>query len=481
MEFTQIDEMKRSVLMLVLLLASVFVVSGQLRLSDIEGTWNGTLRESGMNLRMVFNFKMTEADTIKATLDSPDQNAMGIPLGRVTIEGDSLFVEAPMIRGQYSGLVSGDSLITGTWMQLGKNYTINLRRGTVAPVTFNRPQEPKPPYPYLEEEVTFRNTAEGFDLAGTLTLPEGNGPFPAVVLITGSGQQDRDETIFHHKPFKVIADHLTRNGIAVMRYDDRAVGKSKGSLTGATSLSFAGDAEAAVEYLAGRPEIDPKKIGLAGHSEGGLIAPIVASRKKTIAFVISLAGPGVTGHDALIQQNIDFFRVSGMPEEALEKQLHMLRNLFSFVTEGEDQRSTAKQAMEWYNRELDAKGVTAEERRTEMSQFAQALAQTNNAWMKYFLSTDPAQFWSRVKCPVLALNGDRDIQVNHAQNLPAIKAALKKGGNRKVKTVVLPGHNHLFQRAETGAITEYETIEETFSPEALSLMASWIRKTMKMK
>jgi len=466
---------------LALLAVTACIASGQVTMKDIEGSWSGKLKESAMDLRMVFNFTLTEADTIRATLDSPDQNAMGIPLGRVTIDGDSLFVEAPMIRGRYSGRVSGDSLITGTWMQLGRNYPTDLRRGSVAPVTYNRPQEPQPPYPYREEEVTFRNTAESFDLAGTLTLPEGTGPFPAVVLITGSGQQDRDETVFHHKPFKVIADHLTRNGIAVLRYDDRAVGGSKGNLTGATSLSFAGDAEAAVAFLAGRPEIDPKKIGLAGHSEGGFIAPIVASRNSDIAFVISLAGPGVTGYDAIIQQNIDFFRVTGMPEEALEKQLHMLRNIFRFVMAGEDQRTVAKQAMEWYNKELDAKGVTPEERREQMSQFAQALAQTNNAWWKYFLSSDPAQFWSKVRCPVLALNGDKDIQVNHAQNLPAIKSAVKKGKNRKVKTVSLPGLNHLFQHAETGAVTEYATIEQTFSPAVLDLMTSWIRKTLKMK
>jgi uncharacterized protein len=466
---------------LAVLAATACIASGQLTLNDIEGSWSGKLKESGMDLRMVFNFTMTEADTVKATLDSPDQNAMGIPLGKVTLEGDSLFVEAPMIRGRYSGVVKGDTLITGTWMQLGRNYSIDLRRGNVAPVTYNRPQEPQPPYPYREEEVTFRNATEGFGLAGTLTMPEGTGPFPAVVLITGSGQQDRDETIFHHKPFKVIADHLTRNGIAVLRYDDRSVGGSKGSLTGATSLSFAGDAEAAVDFLLGRPEIDPRRIGLAGHSEGGLIAPIVASRNGSIAFVISLAGPGVTGYDAIIQQNIDFFRVSGMSEEELEKQLQMLRNIFRFVIAGEDQRTTAKQAMEWYNKELDSRGVTPEERREQMSAFAQALVQTNNAWWKYFLSTDPAQFWSKVKCPVLALNGDKDIQVNHAQNLPAIKAAVKKGGNRKVKTVTLSGLNHLFQHAETGSIAEYAVIEETFSPEALDLMTGWIKRTLKMK
>jgi hypothetical protein len=467
--------------MIVLFVLLVGMATGQYSLRDIEGSWSGRLKESGMDLRMVFNFTLTEADTIKATLDSPDQNATGIPLGRVTIAGDSIFVEAPMIKGRYAGRITSDTLITGTWMQLGRMYTTDLKRGTLAPTTYNRPQEPKAPYPYREEEVTFRNTAEGFDLAGTLTLPEGTGPFPAVVLITGSGQQDRDETIFNHKPFKVIADHLTRDGIAVLRFDDRGVGGSKGNVTGATSLSFAGDAEAAVTFLEGRPEINPKKIGLAGHSEGGFIAPIVASRNGSVAFVISLAGPGVTGYDAIIQQNIDHFRVSGMSEEALAAQLHMLRNIFGFVIAGEDQRAVAKQAMEWYNKELDVKGLTAEERRGQMSGFAQALVQTNNPWWKYFLATDPAQFWSKVGCPVLALNGDKDIQVNHAQNLPAIKAAVKKGGNRKVKTVSLPGLNHLFQHAETGAISEYATIEETFSPEVLGMMTQWIRKTMKIK
>ncbi|MDZ7634503.1 MAG: alpha/beta fold hydrolase [Bacteroidales bacterium] len=473
--------MKRSVLSLVLMALSVEMVTGQLSLRDIEGSWSGKLIESGMELRMVFNFVMTDADTIRATLDSPDQNATGIPMGRVTLAEDSLFVEAPMIRGRYAGKVSGDSLITGRWVQLGKNYTIDLRRGTVAPATFNRPQEPIPPYPYSEVEVTFRNETEGFELAGTLTLPVGPGPFPAVVLISGSGQQDRDETIFHHKPFKVIADYLTRNGIAVMRYDDRGVGGSKGNLTAATSLSFAGDAEAAVTFLAGRPEIDPGKIGLAGHSEGGLIAPIVASRNSSIAFVISLAGPGVTGFDAIIQQNIDHFRVSGMSEEALATQLNMLRNLFGFIMAEEDQRTAAKKAMEWYSHDLDAKNLTPEERREQMSAFTQAIVQTNNPWWKYFLSTDPARFWSSVKCPVLALNGEKDIQINQKQNLPAIKSAVKKGGNRKVKAVALPDLNHLFQHAETGAITEYASIEETFSPGALDLMTRWIRKTLKMK
>jgi pimeloyl-ACP methyl ester carboxylesterase len=471
---------KGIIMALSLLLISAGTTMAQRSLKDIEGSWAGQLREAGINLRMVFNLTMSEADTMKATLDSPDQGAMGIPLGRVTLADDTLTIAAPMLRGQYRGVLTGDSTITGSWMQLGKQYTLDLKR-EAAPVKYNRPQEPVPPYPYREEEVTFRNKIENFDLAGTLTLPQGDGPFPAAVLITGSGSQDRDETIFYHKPFKVIADHLTRNGIAVLRYDDRGYGRSKGTVSNATSLSMADDAAAAVEYLMGRPEIDNSRIGLIGHSEGGLIASILASKDRNIAFIVSLAGPGVRGSDLLIQQNIDLYNAEQKPRKELDEQLFLLRNLFDMVTSGDDQRTVAKKAMEWYGKELDKEDLTPEQRREKMSQFTQALVQVNSPWMRYFLSTDPAVFWSKVTCPVLALNGGKDLQVNREQNLPAIKNALKKGGNRKVKTVMLPGLNHLFQHCNTGSISEYINIEETSSPEALDIITGWIRKTMKMK
>jgi hypothetical protein len=453
---------------------------GQKSISDIEGSWSGKLKEAGMELRLVFNFAMTQADTVKATLDSPDQAAMGIPLGRVTFENDTLKVNAPMLRGYYSGVFVGDSTLKGTWTQLGKKYDLDLKK-EATPVTYNRPQEPKPPYPYREEEVTFRNRIENFDLAGTLTLPEGTGPFPAVVLITGSGKQDRDESVFSHKPFKVIADHLTRNGIAVLRYDDRGTGKSKGNVTKATSLTFADDAAAAVEYLLERTEIDKGKIGLAGHSEGGLIAPIVASRSGNVAFIISLAGPGVKGYDIVLKQNRDISQLSGLSEAEINENIRVLTKIFDMVMAEGDQRKVAKEAMEWYNADLNGLGLTAEERQNRMSSFTQSLISVNNQWFRYFLSTEPSEFWSKVTCPVLALNGDKDMQVNYEQNLPAIKEALKKGGNRKVKTVVLPMHNHLFQHCTTGAPSEYITIEETFSPEALGLITEWIKKTVKVK
>jgi pimeloyl-ACP methyl ester carboxylesterase len=318
---------------------------------------------------------------------------------------------------------------------------------------------------------------ESFDLAGTLTLPEGKGPFPAVVLISGSGAQDRDETLLGHKPFLVLADHLTRNGIAVLRYDDRGVGKSKGNMMNATSMSLAGDAEAAVTYLLSRPEIDRKMIGLAGHSEGGLIAPIVASRNSNVAFIVSLAGPGVSGYDILIRQTRDIQTASGIPEKDIEETIKTNGRLFEMVMAEADQRKLAKTAMEWYNKELDGQGITPEERKTKMAQFTQGLLSVNSPWFRYFLAAEPAEYWSKVKVPVLALNGDKDLQVSAAVNLPAIKASLKKAKNRKVTIKAMPGLNHLFQHCNTGSPSEYASIEETFSPEALQIITDWIKLT----
>ncbi len=473
--------MKRSIVVLLVLAFAATAAVSQRSLKDIEGTWVGTLSIPAGDLRLVFHFEMTEADTIKGTLDSPDQGAVGIPMGRVTFEGDTLVARAPMIRGEYRGLPVGDTLLTGRLIQMGASIELNMKNEAAPVVEYKRPQTPEPPYHYMEEEVTFRNAVENFDLAGTLTLPEGKGPFPAVVLITGSGAQDRDETIFYHKPFHVIADYLTRNGIAVLRYDDRGIGKSKGRMNDATTMTLADDAEAAVTYLLQRPEIDRRKIGLAGHSEGGIIAPIVASRNSNIAFIVSLAGPGVRGSEIMMRQARDIYSASGMDEAEIEETLAVNSHLFKMAVEEPDQRQFAKDAMEWYSGELDKQGLSPDQQKEKMAAFTQGLASVNNPWMRYFIEADPAPFWSQVKCPVLALNGEKDLQVNHEQNLPAIRQALKKGGNRKVKTVAMPGLNHLFQHAGTGSPEEYIKIEETFAPEALEIMTSWIKKTMKMK
>ncbi len=472
--------MKKRVLCSALFLLIALLLPGQRTLHDLEGSWAGFLKIPAGNLNMVLHFTMSEADTLIATVDSPDQSAMGIPCGRVTLAGDSVSVDIPIVQGHYGALFSSDTLLTGTWSQLGGRYELSLIRGA-RPVEYARPQLPQPPFPYSEEEVTFTNKVENFTLAGTLTLPPGPGPFPAVVLISGSGQQDRDETIFMHKPFLVLADHLARHGIAVLRYDDRGVGGSGGKYTHATSLTFADDTEAAVEYLLQRPETDRLKTGLMGHSEGGLIAPIVASRRSDIAFIVSLAGPGVKGGELMLKQAADMLTANGTPEEEVDETIRINSTLFTMVTKTPDQRTFAREAMAWYSRELETQGLTPEEIKEKMSVFTQGVVTLNNDWMRYFIATDPAQFWSAARCPVLALNGMKDLQVNYEMNLPAIKRAARKGGNRKVKTVALPELNHLFQRAETGSTMEYATIEETFSPVALDLISSWIRKTLKIR
>jgi dienelactone hydrolase len=245
----------------------------------------------------------------------------------------------------------------------------------------------------------------------------------------------------------------------------------------ATSMSLAGDAEAAVTYLLSRPEIDRKMIGLAGHSEGGLIAPIVASRNSNVAFIVSLAGPGVSGYDILIRQTRDIQTASGIPEKDIEETIKTNGRLFEMVMAEADQRKLAKTAMEWYNKELDGQGITPEERKTKMAQFTQGLLSVNSPWFRYFLAAEPAEYWSKVKVPVLALNGDKDLQVSAAVNLPAIKTSLKKAKNRKVTIKAIPGLNHLFQQCNTGSPSEYASIEETFSPEALQIITDWIKLT----
>jgi len=472
--------MKKQILLILLALILVpgIKTAGQISNEKIAGSWMGHIIASSMDVRIVFHFSISAADTLIATLDSPDQSVEGIKLGSVIRQDSILYIDASNLRIKYTGIIQNDTLIKGTWSQSGKDYPLDIER-MKAPLTVNRPQEPKPPFPYVAEEVTFTNNQEKFDLAGTLTIPQGNGPFPAVVLITGSGYQDRDETVFNHKPFLVIADYLTRLGIAVLRYDDRATAKSGGNKTNATSVNLAGDASAAVDFLTSRPEIDHSKIGLAGHSEGSLIAAITASGRSDIAFVVSLAGPGIKGEEIILRQSKDIMAASGSDTATVNENQRVMRHLYDIIVSETDQKNAVKKSMQWYNTFLDNKGVTADKRKEEMADFARSLVAINSPWFRYFLASEPDVFWRQVKCPVLALNGEKDIQVYYRDNLDGIVNSLKKGGNREVTAVSLPGHNHLFQHCKTGLTTEYATIEETFSPVALKKMSDWIIEATK--
>jgi len=434
--------------------------------SDIDGAWMGTLDAEAIKLRVVFHI-VNMAQGLTATMDSPDQGANGFPANPVTREGSSLKMQVKSVGGVFEGKIAADlSAIDGKWTQGGSSLPLVLKRTKDSAMAEpKRPQNPKKPYPYREEEVTYENTAQKVTLAATLTLPQGRGPFPAVVLICGSGRHDRDESILGHKPFLVLADYLTRKGIAVLRADKRGVGKSTGDYSKATSADFATDAEAGVAYLKTRPEVDARKIGLIGHSEGGTIAPMVAARNPDVAFIVMMAGTGVPGDDLLVAQVKAITLASGSSAEEAAKEGAKERDTVKLVETEKDDAALKKRLKEILGSETTDEQVDAQ------------IKQVTSPWFRYFLTYDPATSLRKVTCPVLAINGGKDSQVPPEQNLPAIRAALEQAGNKHFEVVELPGLNHLFQTAKTGAPAEYAQIEETISPVALDKMAGWILAT----
>jgi len=440
---------------------------------DITGQWNGVLKVQGTKLRIVFNISKA-GNGYNATMDSPDQHAKGIPVSSVTFEDQRLKIVATALGMEYAGTLKPEQIIEGTFKQAGMSFPLNLSREVVEKKEIVRPQEPKKPYPYYEEEVTFTNAGAGINLAGTLTLPQKEGAFPAVVLITGSGAQNRNEELMGHKPFLVIADFLTRNGIAVLRFDDRGTASSQGNFKTATSNDFATDVEAAVDYLLTRKEINNKKIGLIGHSEGGIIAPMVANSSKSVAFIVLLAGTGIPGDQLLLLQQELIGKASGMSEEKYQVGRKLSIAIFEIVKKSNSDEQLKADLTKFVKAEL--KNIPDRPQNLSDDDFVQAqVNEVINPWMLNFIKYNPAVALEKVKCPVLALNGEKDLQVPPKENLGAIKEALAKGGNKKVTTVELPGLNHLFQECKTGSPSEYATIDQTFSPVALDEILKWIK------
>ncbi len=460
---------------LVTLLLLSHSMTGQIRndKNSLTGSWIGKINTGAIQLRIVINLSVVGNDSLVATLDSPDQGAKGIKLGPVTNSGETLKISANSLQAEYNGTIKNDTLIEGTWKQAGASLNLNLVKLRTA-FTLIRPQEPKPPFPYSSIDTTFTNDKFKIKLAGTLTIPEGPGPFPTVILITGSGGQNRNEELMGHKPFWVIADYLSRNGIAVLRYDDRGVGKSQGTQSNATSADFATDAEAAFNFLKSYPKIKSEEIGLMGHSEGGLIAPIVAASNIDIAFIVSLAGPGVTGQQIVIRQAQDISKLSGLSEEKIRKSTETNKKLYAVLRKEKDDKKAEVKILALYKEILLKDKTPNEETEKALAQLKATFGAATYPWFRYFLFTDAATFWKKVTCPVLALNGEKDLQVNADENLRGIEKALKSAGNNSVQTVKLPGLNHLFQHCKTGLPSEYGNIEETFSPEALKIISDWI-------
>ena len=380
-------------------------------------------------------------------------------------------MQTPVIHASYKGKLSNDRSISGTFTQ-GIPLPLNLEKGEAS--RSKRPQEPQPPFSYKSEEVTVRNEQDGINLAGTLTLPEKGNKFPAVVLVTGSGAQNRDEEIMGHKPFLVIADYLTRNGIAVLRCDDRGTAASQGNHATATNEDFARDTEAAIHYLRGRKEINTKKIGIIGHSAGGTIAFIVAANDPSVAFIVSLAGAAIKGDSLMLRQVELISKSQGMPDALWQGTKPSLRNRYAILQQAD--KTTDELQKELY---ADVTKTMSSEQLKDLNTVQQISAQIRSMtspWYLHFMRYDPANALKNVKCPVLALNGEKDIQVDATMNLTAIQQRISENGNKNVTVKAYPNLNHLLQTCEKGTLAEYGQLEETISPEVLKDMTEWIQK-----
>jgi uncharacterized protein len=443
----------------------------------IAGTWYGNLQVQGAVLPLVFH--VTQAgDGYSATMDSPNQGARGLKASNTTFANNQLVIEAAQFGMKYTGTYLPDSnKVNGTFSQGGIQLPLVLTSKAVSAVLPARPQDPKS-YPYKQQEITFHNTKANIRLAGTLTLPATGKFSKVVVLLSGSGPQNRNEEVeqFNHRPFLVWSDWLTRQGIAVLRYDDRGVGQSAGNYNTATSADFADDAEAAVKYLQARPDMKGVSIGLLGHSEGGLLAPMVASRNKAVGFLVLLAAPGVPVTQLMSRQTADQVRISGASEQVANLSIATNQKLYAAV----------KANTQLTQSQLEAKlttlltqeyaqypaGSLGNANLTNLIQTA--VKQASSPWFRYFITMDPAPFLLKTQCPVLALNGTLDLQVNSEDNLAGIRNSLQNAGNKSHQEVELSGLNHLFQQAQSGSVTEYMQIEETVNPVALQKVTDWI-------
>lgn len=449
----------------------IFQVLGQ---PSITGSWNGLLKVQGSELRLVINIEQTE-NGLTATMDSPDQGAKGLPISKVSFADSLLSFEASDLQVKYLGKMSSPTLIEGTFTQNGYSFPLNLSREQAVKSVKTRTQDPVKQYQYKAQEVTLINPQGGHTISGTLTIPSKGDKFPAVVLISGSGAQDRNEEIMGHRPFLVIADYLMRNGIAILRYDDRGVGKSTGDYVEATTADLSTDAMTAVSYLKTLPEIDPDRIGLAGHSEGGIIASMVASQSGDVAYIISLAGNGVGGDSLLILQSKALGIASGMDKDQLNMVIEVNRKIYDAVKMTDNNIALTGILASILSEQMAGIIAMQPQHKEQVENVVKMrIDAMTSPWMKFFIRYNPQTALEKTKCPVLALNGEKDLQVPAKENLEAIKSALEKGGNKNVTIHSLPNLNHLFQECTTGLPNEYASIEQTISPTVLEIMAQWI-------
>ncbi len=435
---------------------------------SVEGLWQGAVETHGMRLRFQLHVSHDTKGNLIAALDSIDQGVSGLPANKVSLKEQAFHFEIPSVAGVYEGTLNpAKNAMTGSWSQTSAdNLPLEFKRSDQT-LELRRPQTPTKPFPYTEEMATFTNTAAGVTLAGTLTLPKGNGPFPAALLIGGSGPQDRDESIANHRPFLLIADALTRKGIAVLRYDKRGVGESSGNADLATTTDLAADAEAAFEFLKARKDIDSSRIGLIGHSEGAIIAPYLAGHSRGVAWLVLLAAPATTGEDTILMQSELIGRAGGLNDDQVEASLGFDKAAYALVRQEKDAGALREKLVAL----VKGSGLDVALPPTALETQLRTLT---SPWFRFFLDYDPLPNLNNVKCAVLALYGQKDLQVSAKVNLLLLQKALQEAGNTQVEARELPELNHMFQHAFTGTPAEYGAIEETFSPEALTLLVDWV-------
>ncbi|EMY80043.1 hypothetical protein pgond44_13748 [Psychroflexus gondwanensis ACAM 44] len=430
---------------------------------DITGDWQGELKFQGNALGINFHINKTE-NGFASTMDVPLQGVEGYKSDATTYIDSLLTIQIKELGIQYQGKLALKDTIVGNFSQNGMSFKLNLKRGNNLP---NRPQEPKPPYDYVIKEVSYKSTTDDVVLAGTLSLPKGDGPFPAVMLLSGSGPQDRNSSIFGHKPFLLLAHELTQSGIAVLRFDERGVGESGGRTSEMTMATQMGDAQAGINYLLSNNQINRTKIGLLGHSLGGILAPKLAI-ENDIDFLVLLAAPGVNGDAMMLKQRKDLLKLRGATDKQIEGTNGMLASLYSELRKSSLEDEALKTELQ---KKLAIKYETTLPVK-ELNEMVNSIV--DNEELMAILKSSPANYFQKVSCPVLALNGSKDFQVSAKENLAAIEKALSDGGNTAIETHELEGLNHLFQDSDTGDISEYQVIEQTMSPEVLRLITEWV-------